>query len=167
MTIKIKETLAKPVITTDDLDTVMRSEMEFDDKNNVNIVSAEDLTTPRHLAPGTPGGDLFMKELAFFEEPVTFMVLQSSDPNDEAIVPASVNCDTKYIERGKEYTLPRKFLNVLIARSTRVDTENYKDNKNLDQTRIVKTFSLKYTIQIIKDANPMGMKWFKWQCENA
>jgi len=169
----VKETQKKPEITTDDVGGVVNKTVEFSDNNETVVLEdtskdfETDISLPKHLRLGTPGGDMYLKELKFFEEPVSFMIGDSMDPNDEKVVQVAVNCESYSFERNKVYTVPRKIVNGLLVRSDRVETVNYKDTNGVDQTKIQRRLALKYPIQIVEDKSPMGMAWFKWQCEHA
>lgn len=135
--------------------------------DNAIIADPIDLNT-RFLAPGTKGGDLYAKEIAFMEEKVTFIIAETTDKTAEPIVTVSVNCETKFLERGKPHTLPRKFLNALIARKGEVETENYKDKNDVDQTRTRTKFTPVHVISLVEDpSGANGRAWFEWQCRNA
>lgn len=161
-------TKEKAVITTND---VHHGDDLIGEINAANEVLYDPIdTNTRFLAPGTTGGDNYLKELKFMEEMVTFTIAETSDPNAEIEVPVSVNCETKILKRGiyNPHTLPRKFLNALIAREGKVIVENYKDANGIDQTRTRVKYVPKHNIAILNDpSGAEGMKWFKWQSENA
>lgn len=136
--------------------------------NEVLYEEPEIEVTAKFLAPGTPGGDAYLKEMKFMEETVGFIIGETSDPTAEPEVPVSVNCVTKTLKRGVEYKLPRKFINALIARKGTVTVENYKDKDNIDQTRTRTKFTPVHNISITYDpSGEFGLKWYKWQSENA
>ncbi len=156
----------KTAIETKDTTAGIDLVREFAPDNEV-IADPIELNT-RFLAPGTKGGDLYSKEIAFMEEKVTFMIAETTDKTAEIVVSVSVNCETKLLERGKPYTLPRKFLNALIARKGEVATENYKDKDGVDQTRTRIKYMPVHAITVLDDpSGANGRAWFEWQCRNA
>lgn len=105
---------------------------------------------------------------AFMEEPVTFDISQTTDVNAPDPVPAGVQGIIKHFKRGVEYTVPRKFIDSLIKVTNKVKTINYKDENNVDQTKIELVPSLVYPINIINDpSGAVGRRWFLHQQKNA
>lgn len=109
----------------------------------------------------------YAKELAFMAEKVTFVVGETTDINAVNPVPAGVNGKIKYFTRGEEYCEPRHFLDSLICRENSVQTRQYRDGENIDQTKISSKHALKYPISIINDpSGKLGIAWFKFACNH-
>lgn len=109
---------------------------------------------------------------AFMEEPVTFMISETDNPNDPNPVGCGVNGVIKFFTRGVEYTVARKFVESLIKVTWRVRTINYKDSNGVDQTKIEHIPSMVYPISILHDPSGMGpndagRRWFIHQQRNG
>lgn len=150
----------KDVAHESEIDVEMPLQGEVDRKD-----LQRELEVPRHLAPGSVGGADYMRDLKFMEEPVEFMIAPAFDPSEEPVISCGVNGQNKILERNKPYTLPRKFVNVLIVLQDRIDTVVEEDPKTRVQvTKTVVTRSLKYPIQLLQDTK-LGHDWFKWKCQ--
>lgn len=123
------------------------------DKPELAVVADEDMNSP--------GVAEYTRYIAFFEEPVTFVVAESEDPNAPKTVTTGNNGVVHFLERGKQYTLARKFVDSLINVVYRITTQTYKDENNLDQTRLIKTPTTAYNISILNDpSGEQGRRWF-------
>lgn len=162
--INVIKTKARPTITTNDVEIPEPTDLDLPIGATYD---RSDMTVRAGLEPTTVGGQLYMKELGFMEEMVTFMASEVTDPNAENPIPIGVNCEQKYITRGVEYTLPRKFLNVLICRQDRITTVNSKTPDGVDHTTIRRIPSLKYPVHVVKDESPYGGAWFQFTCKHA
>lgn len=139
--------------------------MDIDMSSNV---LTSDIERPDLITASANTNKAQLKELAFMEEKVTFVVGETPDRNAENPVPVGVNGVIRFFTRGVEYTEARKFLNCLIKKQDSIDTKNYLDNDQIHQTKVVRTPALKYPISVISDpSNDFGRKWFAWQCRNA
>lgn len=163
---------SKPQIETKDVVEKKEIEIEMPLKGDIDRVDlrqdeGSEFSVPRHLSPGTPGWDMYIRDLKFMEEPVTFMIAEGNKKEDEPVVPCGVNGENRFIERGKPYTLPRKFLNVLIVNVDEVSTVQTEDpDTKVQITNVKKARSLKYPVQILKDSE-IGHKWFIWKCNQG
>ena len=109
---------------------------------------------------------------AFMEEPLTFTIAETDDPNAPNPVSAGVNGAVKHFTRGEVYTAPRKFVDSLIKVTWRVKTINYEDENKVMQTRIERVPAMVYPVQIMHDPSGMGQndrgrRWFLHQQKNA
>lgn len=166
-------TAKKPQITSNDVD--MHDTQELDISSNR---SDEDI----HLEKGSAGmmlddrtKALLAEEKAmraFMEEPLTFTIAETDDPNAPNPVSAGVNGVIKHFTRGEVYTVPRKFVDSLIKVSFRLKTINFIDKEGLYQTKLERVPSMVYPIQIMNDPSGMGpndrgRRWFVHQQKNA
>lgn len=151
-----------PKVTTGDIAgekehviDLSQKEVNRNDLEDLAIVTGEDMNSPyvsEHI-----------KILAFMEEPVTFQVALTSNSEDSPALYPSVNGVKKEVRRGVPVTLPRKFLNVLIGTVSTVETKQYKDDRGVDQTNIVKNTMPSCPISIINDpSGEYGLKWFQY-----
>jgi len=166
-------TAKKPQITSADAELPENQDVDIssymdDDDIEVQIAGANTLQDDRMKA--------FLVEekamRAFMEEPITFTIAESDDPNAPNPVAAGVNGVIKHFTRGEVYTVPRKFIDSLIKVTWRVKTVNYEDKDKLMQTRIERVPHLAYPLQILNDPSGMGSsdrgrRWFLHQQKNA
>jgi len=151
-------------ITSEDIS----KELDAMDIDMPSSVATADLERPDLVTAPRTVSKAHLKELAFMEEKVTFIVGETADRNAENPVPVGVNGVMRFFTRGVEYTEARKFVNCLIKKQDTVDTKNYLDSDQVQQTKILKTPSLKYPLSIVSDpSKDLGRKWFAWQCRNA
>jgi len=99
---------------------------------------------------------------AFMEEPVTVMVHESPDDNEQSIVETWCNGRSQFFIRGKQQIVKRKFVGILArAKITKYKQERYIDGNGDEAIRNVPRTTLKYPFQMVSDANPRGMQWLK------
>jgi len=102
------------------------------------------------------------KLLAFAEEPVTFMIHETSDINQSRYVQVGNNGQNKWLFRGVNYTLPRKFVEQLLrAKPVSIATPESRDDDGFRTTTIKKTSAMLYPLTIIEDKNPLSKEWQK------
>jgi len=117
----------------------------------------------------------YMDELAFNEEPLTIMLVASSEPNAPASVPVWVNgkgaeilnprtnkwMEITYLPVGIELTVKRKYVgNLIQAKLDKVTTDFGKPGEENPVNRINRFTSSYHSFQIINDPNPKGRAWF-------
>lgn len=138
----------------------MASDIQHVERPDLAVVTEDTLASP-HIAE-------YVKDLRFMEDILTISIGETNDKNAENPVPAGVNGQVMWLDRGREYKIARKFVDSLIKREDRIETENYKDKNNVDQTRVHKIPSLKYPLSIMFDpAGDVGRRWFQHQSKNA
>lgn len=138
--------------------------------DEVRTRAAKGLSTPEieSVADMLGAMDKF-KRLAFYEEKLDVMLMDSMDPNPEPYVFVSVNgrgpmpgAVSQWVPRNQIIPMARKYVEVL-ARAKPVsmrtvdgiDAEGYK-------TKVLKqTMSLRYPFTVIRDPNPRGPAWLR------
>jgi len=156
----------KANITTADVDQPKATTIEM--ASDIQNVERPDLISITDDTLASPHVSEYIKDLKFMEDILTISIGETTDENAENPVPCGVNGEVRRLTRGVEYKLQRKFVDSLIKREDRIKTVNYKDEDNVDQTRVEKKPALKYPISIINDpAGEAGRRWFKHQVNNA
>lgn len=131
-------------------------------------IERPDLITVTDDTLQSPHVQEYIKDLQFMEDPITFLIGDTTDPNAERVVSCGVNGERKDFVRGQEYKAARKFIDSLIKKNTNVKTQQYKDMDGVDQTKFVTNGALVYPISIIHDpAGETGRRWFQHACANA
>lgn len=149
-----------PAVAATTVDLASNIKSEDIDRPDLAVVTDDTLASP-HVAE-------YIKDLKFMEDILTIQIADTNDKNAERVVPCGVNGEVKFLERGKELKIARKFVDSLIKVEDRIETEQYKDKNGVDQTRVNKTPALKYPLSIIHDpAGDLGRRWFQHQCRNA
>jgi urocanate hydratase len=107
----------------------------------------------------------YLDELAFMEEEIEVMVMETSDDNAEN--PVTVGCNGQFVQffRGQPTTAKRKFVNSLIVKSGRVHTpeiqvQGVKGGVERSFT-IRRQDAQKYPFSVIQDRNPKGVEWLR------
>lgn len=156
----------KSIITSGDVEGPQASTVDL--ASTINDVERPDLIVVADATLASPEVLEYAKDLKFMEDMLVIQISETNDPNAENQVAAGVNGEVKYLERGKEHRIARKFVDSLIKREDRIKTVNYKDSNGVDQTRVDKIPALKYGIEIRQDpAGEVGRRWFKHQSKNA
>ena len=102
------------------------------------------------------------QKLIFMEEMVTIHLHDPQDNNPEPIVTVGVNGRVKYLQRGVQHTLPRKYLEVLArARRTNYRTMDSTTPDGGRTTVLRATTVLQYPFTVIEDKNPKGEPWLR------
>ena len=100
-------------------------------------------------------------ELAFMEEPVEIYLQEGSSQNEEPVVYVGVNGEGKWLRRGQQHTLKRKFvLNLLTARPTHYTTVEGMDRDGARTINLRSQTAFKYPFSVVNDT-PKGMAWHK------
>jgi hypothetical protein len=110
-----------------------------------------------------------LAKLAFLEEPVTIIIAEASDKNQESHIFCAVNGvgpgpgGLPWLPRNIEITVARKYLEVLArARPVRVQTVERVNRDNGERyTEQKRSSSQRYPFQVIHDPNPRGRDWLK------
>lgn len=103
----------------------------------------------------------YMDELAFMEEDIEVMVMETSDENAENPVVVGCNGQFKQFFRGHVTTARRKFVDCLIVKSGRVTTPEVQ-NPAGERTNVIRQASAhKYPFTVVKDRNPKGVEWLR------
>ena len=107
--------------------------------------------------------------MQFSQDPITFVVLPATEKNAEDPVycanngdPAPVQPRPGWLYRGKEYTIPRRFIESLL----RAKITSYAQRKEVDPAGIqqivnIPSFACRYQLRIVHDPHPRGADWFK------
>ena len=118
---------------------------------------------------GGPVDETWAEMMRFNEDPITFMLLPDAAKNAEDPVYCACNGDMApvqphrgWIYRGKEYTVPRKYIEALL----RAKLINYTQRKEIDPNGIqqiinVPSVACRYQLRIINDPHPRGNEWIK------
>ena len=158
--------MKKSQITSNDVEGPKATTIEM--ASTVNEVERPDLAVVLDDTLASPTVAEYIKDLKFNEDILTISIGETTDQNAENPVPAGCNGEVKWLDRGKEYKIARKFVDSLIKREDKIKTVNYKDADNVDQTRIEKIPALKYPLAIHHDpAGDAGRRWFQHQAKNA
>lgn len=109
------------------------------------------------------GGDAngYVADLAFMNEPVEVMILESGDKNDSTrMVSVGINGKQYHFLRGQWRTVPRAVLAILARTRRESWTFSYKKNSD-GSTADTNTMrrQLRYPHQF-KDKNPKGELWY-------
>lgn len=147
----------RSMIDTSDVAPTLQRSMDMP-----STTATEDLDRDQiHVATDMDPNDKYIRDLAFMEEKVTFIVAKTRDKNEPNPIIAGCNGQSVVVERGKPIKEARKFLNSLINTTMDIDTYEYTDNDGLKQTRIETLHSPALQIQLIADpSGERGMSWF-------
>jgi hypothetical protein len=151
----------RPKITTQDVAPTINHDIDLSSNIATDDIERPDLAIATETSMTDPVTRKYVRDLAFMEEIVEFVVAKTHDKNEPNPIIAGVNGIPKVIERGVRYKLPRKFLNALINTVTDTNTHEYLDQDGLKQTRIETITSPSLQIQLISDpSGQSGMQWF-------
>ena len=103
----------------------------------------------------------WLDDVAFMEEEIEIIVMESSDPNAENPVTVGNNGVFKQFFRGKPTVCKRKFADCLIVKSGRVTTPKVKNAAGEDAFAIRQQSAHMYPFSIIRDPNPKGAEWLR------
>ena len=101
----------------------------------------------------------YLEELAFMDEYLEILVHESTDKNAEDPIPVGCNGVHVFLKRGVPTKVKRKFVNHLIAKSTRVSTPEYTNPAGERAFKIVQQQGLKYPFDVLHDPSPKGREW--------
>lgn len=156
--------------------SISTNDVEIRETSSIDLSSsilAEDIDRPELVVVtdeslASPTVSEYAKDLKFMEDLLTISIGETTDPNAENPVACAVNGEKRVFTRGAEYKVQRKFVDALIKVEERIKTVQYRDQDNLDQTRVDKVPALKYVVSIHHDpAGDTGRRWFQHQCKNA
>jgi hypothetical protein len=105
--------------------------------------------------------DDYVKTLAFMEEPMEIILLESSDPNAPNPVIVGNNGMFQTFFRGVPTKTKRKFVDCLIVKSGRVTTPKVRNGAGEDAYAIHQHSAHAYPFTVVSDQNPMGAEWIK------
>lgn len=103
--------------------------------------------------------------LAFMEEPVTIFVHETTNPNEEQFCFNGVNGEypvpgVPWLQRGKEYTVKRKFVANWLTAKTTTYTQPFA-KETTDKANYMRPHTaVRYPFSIIQDSQK-GMAWAK------
>lgn len=166
----------RATITTGDVEVRDDATIDLSSTIKTEDIDRPDLAIVVDESMQSPHVTEYVKDLAFMEDILTVVVGEVPDKNAENPVPVGVNGVVKFLKRGVEYKLPRKFVDSLIKVETSVKTAQFTDASGVEQTRIDTENSLKYPISILHDpaderrhpnGSPLGRAWFQHQCKAA
>jgi len=106
------------------------------------------------------------QETAFMEEPITILIHESTNPNDEEYVFCAVNGEgallgNPWLKRGMEHVVKRKYVLNLITAKTVSYHQPYKDQPGNQANTMRRHSAMKYPFSVISDQNPRGSSWLK------
>lgn len=133
------------------------------ESREISATGDVDTSVPEIEIVEGPGAMAKAEELAFMEEPVEVMVMESTDPNAEQLVQLSVNGRNQFVPRGIPVKMRRKFVGVLAATKQTSYTQQKRidpRNGNVSMTMDPHT-ALRYPFTVISDQNPRGGDWLK------
>lgn len=100
--------------------------------------------------------------MAFNEELVKVIVLESTEKFAEQIVEVGVNGVMQRFIRGEEQTVKRKYLEQLArAKMTTYTQQKIKDGEDNESYRNVPHTALRYPFTVTEDQNPRGADWLR------
>jgi tartrate dehydratase beta subunit/fumarate hydratase class I family protein len=98
--------------------------------------------------------------LAFLEEKVLIQLHESTNANDQQVVPLYVNGAAVYITRGVPTVVRRKYVEMLCrAKAQDVKVNVVRDANGDVVNRTTKSSALAYPFSVIEDRNPRGAAW--------
>lgn len=97
---------------------------------------------------------------AFMNERVGIQIAEASNERESPVVPVGVNGHQRWLPRNVPLVVRRTHLERLVRASTTTFSVEKLHDPELDEGQRIKNKNLPaYHIQILKDDNPMGMKW--------
>ena len=100
--------------------------------------------------------------LAFYEEPVEIFLHETTNPTEEQLVFIGVNGEAKWLVRGRNHVLKRKFIETLArAKPTSIQTVETRGADGERVSEVRRHTALKYPFSIVRDDNPRGSAWAK------
>jgi hypothetical protein len=125
----------------------------------------EDLDRPDLIleAGGEPlfeGDSSKARELAFMEEYIDILVAESTNPNDQPLVPLWVNGRPQWLLRGQVTRVKRHYADRLgRARNEDVKVSVAKNADGEVVNRTSKPSALAFPFSVVEDKNPLGKAW--------
>lgn len=109
-----------------------------------------------------------LANLAFFNEPVTIYVHESSDEKDEQVFVIHNGMRREVFKRGETKTVPRFFVNTLLsAKKTTFGQKRIRDADGVMHDVQVPRTTLSYPFSITNDPNPKGKDWHRFMLAQA
>lgn len=106
------------------------------------------------------GDNAKARELAFMEEYIDILVAESSNPNDQPMVPLWVNGRSQVLFRGEVTRVKRYFADRLgRARNEDVKVSVAKNADGEVVNRTSKPTALAFPFSVVEDRNPLGKAW--------
>jgi hypothetical protein len=124
---------------------------DVDGEIEVSKASMDDAWTRQHTA-----------DLAFNEDMLMIAIHEASEKNADQIFEVMVNGRSQLFQRGREYSVARKFVETL-ARAKPVTYRN-EEYVAMDGTRSVRWPThrgLRYSFSVLHDPHPRGADWLK------
>lgn len=103
----------------------------------------------------------WMDDIAFMEEEMEIIVMETSDENAENPVTVGNQGIFKQFYRGQPTVAKRKFVDCLIVKTGRVTTPKIKNNAGEDAFAIRQQSAHKYPFSVLQDRNPKGAEWLR------
>lgn len=104
--------------------------------------------------------------LAFYEEKVEIMIVDSTDPNPENYVFVSINGKgpmphgVPWVPRNVPVVMARKYVEQLArAKPVSLRTEEVQDFQGNRTTRVKRHAAMRYPFTVLRDTNPKGRAW--------
>lgn len=143
------------------------STAEMDDVNASGMAKFRQGKIPaiertRFKSVDSPDYKEWAANMAFMEEMVTFEVNTSNDPSFPARIPIYGNDGHEFVvEPGKQYTLPRRYLDCLArARPVNFRNEEYAEPDGTRGYRYPMARGHRYPVAVINDT-PRGRAWLR------
>ena len=99
--------------------------------------------------------------LAFMNEKVTIMIMETTNPNEPPIVEVGNNGKFRRFQRGVPTVTERKFVDCLIVKRTKITTPEYLNPAGERSTAIRQHSAMKYPFSVMEDKNPKGAEWLR------
>ncbi len=142
-----------PKIKTEDV--MQRAEASFDMSKTIEEIESPQLQTDVNIDAQ------YMRDLAFMEQKVTFVIGESLNDSEPNPILLGNNGEQALVWRGVEYTLPRKILDSAINHKTDYKTAEVTTSDGSRQTQVRLVNTPAYQISIIQDpAGRDGANWF-------
>lgn len=154
--------LKSGIVTSEELEVAPENTVSFD--GGVRTETVSHIEVQSNIKDFKETADI----LAFFEEPVTIIISEATEKDAERYVFLSVNGvgagpqNTKWVPRGIEVTVRRKYLNVLAgARPVKFKSVEFITNEGIRHSEQRASSADVYPFQVVEDANPRGREWLK------
>lgn len=151
-----------PKIITNDVAGDIHHNIDASSTIATEDIERPDLAIATDTSMNDPTTVQYVRDLAFMEDIVEFVVGKTKDKNEPDPIICGVNGISRVIKRDVVQRLQRKFLNALISTTTDVDTVEFVDEKGLQQTRIQTVTTPALQIQLLSDPRGRdGIEWFR------
>lgn len=150
----------RPKITTSDVAPTFQATVDAHASIATEDIDRPEIAVVTGSSMNDPVTKDYLRDLAFMEDIIEFIVAKTKDKNDPNPIIAGNSGQMRVIELGKRHRMARKFLDSLINTVVDISTSEYTDDQGLRQTKITQIFTPSLQIQIINDPSPYGMEWF-------